>query len=70
MAENEIEVLISLREQLLDKEENNYANQVLVQIKTSKAWLNYAQGNTSESLQIMREAAEMEDKTDFIRGCR
>ena len=64
LAEKEIEILKSLRDQLLDKEENNYANQVLIQIKSSEAWLKYAKGNTVESLQIMSEAAEMEDKTD------
>jgi tetratricopeptide (TPR) repeat protein len=64
MAEKEIEVLKSLRTQLLDSEENNYANQVQIQIKTSEAWLNYSKGNEVESLQIMREAADMEDKTD------
>ena len=64
MAEKEIEVLKSLRTQLLDSEENNYANQVQIQIKTCEAWLGFSRGKELESLQTMKEAADMEDKTD------
>jgi hypothetical protein len=40
------------------------ANQVLIQIKASEAWIAYAKGNKTEAIQRMTEAADMEDATD------
>ena len=35
-----------------------------IQIKTCEAWLGFSRGKELESLQTMKEAADMEDKTD------
>jgi tetratricopeptide (TPR) repeat protein len=63
-AENEISILKSLNKQLLQKGNTYQANQVMIQIKSSEAWLALAKDNEEEALRIMHEAAEMEDQTD------
>ena len=63
-AENEISILKSLTKQLLQKGNTYQANQVMIQIKSSEAWLELAKDNEEEALRIMHEAAEMEDQTD------
>ncbi|GAB2812411.1 tetratricopeptide repeat protein [Ferruginibacter profundus] len=40
------------------------ANQVLIQMKTGEAWICLAERKTSEALQLMQQAAAMEDKTE------
>jgi len=60
---NELAVLETLHQQLLDDHENYKANQVLIQVKASKAWIKYAQGDLNEALTLMRNAADMEDIT-------
>ncbi|HLF63945.1 MAG TPA: hypothetical protein VI603_09335 [Saprospiraceae bacterium] len=59
----EIEILRSLHQNLLDKENLYEANQVLIQLKASQAWLNFAQGKHPEAIALMQESADMEDNT-------
>lgn len=49
----------------MTRQKNTYnANQVMIQIKISEAWIRLKEGNQSEALQLMAIAAEMEDKTE------
>ncbi len=64
-AEKELAILQSLQQELAAKEGEEYkANQVLIQVMASQAWLNFAKGNNEEALILMQEAADMEDKTE------
>ncbi len=63
-AEEELSILRSLNRKLVEKGNAYQANQVLIQIRSSEAWLALAKGNKEEALTLMREAADMEDKTD------
>ena len=46
-----------------NNEEKYYANQVMIQIKSAEAWLNFSKGDKKEALSLMQEAANMEDNT-------
>lgn len=65
-AENEIETLKILKQNLVDQNKSTNAlqvEQIAIQIKTSEAWLTFKKGNTEEGLILMKEAAIMESKT-------
>ena len=62
-AKKEIEILEELRQDLINKDEKYYANQVMIEIKTSQAWLSFAEGNQEEAILLMKEAADMENNT-------
>ncbi len=62
-AEKEVHTLESLHQNLVENENQYEANQVLVQWKAAKAWLNYAKGNRQEALTLMQEASDLEDNT-------
>jgi len=48
----------------LEKQKESYnANQVAIQIKASEAWIKFAGGETTEALNLMKLAANMEDST-------
>jgi len=50
--------------QELEKKDDYYkGNQVMVQIKTSEAWINFAKGNEKVAIALMQEAVELEEKT-------
>ena len=59
----EIEMLQSLRQQLINTDEKYYANQVMIEIKSSQAWLYLAEGDQEKAIAIMQEAADMENNT-------
>ena len=40
------------------------AAQVAIQIKATEAWIEYKQGNSKEAVELMKEAADMEDGTE------
>lgn len=63
-AEKEIEILNSLHEELSAKTDTYSADQVMVQIKASQAWLAYARGNHKEALSLMKESVALEDNTE------
>jgi len=62
-AENELTTLQSLEQKLMNTGDKYKANQVLIQIKASQAWIELAKGNKEEALVLMKEAADMEDNT-------
>ena len=67
-AKDELQLLQSIRTELLkdkDAYKANYkANQVLIQIKSTDAWIHLAEGHKEEALSLMIEAADMEDATE------
>ena len=63
LAFKEMEVLNELHRQLENNENMYLGNQVAIQMKTAEAWLEWAQGNKEEGLDLMKSAASMEDNT-------
>ncbi len=61
---NELKELNRLYQLLLQEKENYKAGQVAIQMKSGEAWIRFAEGKQSEALQLMKEAADMEDKTE------
>jgi len=59
-----IDALAQCRDQLTQKKESYWANQVEIQRREVAAWLEFAEGQTEPGLTAMREAAAMEDKTE------
>ncbi len=62
-ANNELNILKTSHEKLLDAKDAYKANQVLIQIKSIEAWISYKNGASEKALTLMQEAAEMEYKT-------
>lgn len=62
-AEQELDSLQSFRQELLTMEDQYKANQVMIQIKGAQAWIYYAKGNNDEAIALMRESADVEDRT-------
>ena len=62
-AQKELEILHSLHQKLVEDEDKYSADQVMIEIKASQAWLQYAQGNNEEAIYLMQEAAIMEENT-------
>jgi len=63
-ANTELKTLNSLHNELLQQKDDYKANQVLIQVKAGNAWILYAEGKTREAIELMKEAADMEDKTE------
>jgi len=64
-AKKELENLKSLNDKLtkqIDKKQE--AAQVAIQVKSAEAWIEYKQGNNEQALELMKEAADMEDGTE------
>ncbi len=62
-AESEISRLDTLYQRLVLLDNPYQANQVMVQLLTAKAWFYFANGNNIEAINLMRDAADKEDKT-------
>jgi tetratricopeptide (TPR) repeat protein len=63
-AKLELKNLNTLRDALLAKKDSYSANQVAIQIKSSEAWIAYKEGKNNEAVQLMTQAADMEDATE------
>ncbi len=64
-AKNELLQLHSIYDLLHENSEKNYeANQVLIQIKASEGWIQFAEGKKTEAVKLMTAAADMEDATE------
>lgn len=64
-AKTELENLKSRYDQLakqIDKKQE--AIQVAIQVKATEAWIEYKQGNNEKALELMKEAADIEDGTE------
>lgn len=63
-AKGELSELNKLRDKLLEQKDAYKANQVAIQIKTGEAWICWKEGKNDEALALMKQAADMEDKTE------
>ncbi len=63
-ANAELGKLESIHDTLMNQKDLYKANQVAIQIKSSRAWILLAKGQTSQALDLMKAAAEMEDATE------
>jgi tetratricopeptide (TPR) repeat protein len=57
-----IKSLYAILTNQIDKKQE--AAQVAIQVKTAEAWIEYKQGNNEQALELMKEAADMEDATE------
>jgi len=64
LANTELDELKRLYNKLTNQKDSYKANQVQIQIKTAEAWMRYKEGKIDEALQIMRSAADLEDKSE------
>lgn len=62
-ARKELEQIQSIHEKLIKANENYKANLVHIQMKAGEAWIKLEEGNKSKAIQLMTEAADMEDAT-------
>ena len=60
----ELDTLKRLHSKLSVNDNQYFADQVAIQVKSCEAWLNYARGNHEMALKLMQEAARMEDNTE------
>jgi len=60
-AEEELEILKTLRQKIIDSGSEANGNQVLIQIKITQGWLYFLKGQQEEGLTLVREAVDMED---------
>ncbi len=63
-AEKDVEALKKLHGQLLEAKNAYWATEVEVSGLGAAAWTRYAQGKRDEALDLMRQAADLEDKND------
>lgn len=63
-AKAELAKLQANHAKLVDKKNNYEANQVLIQVRASEAWINFVQGDKEEAIRLMTEAAAMEEATE------
>ncbi len=56
--------LIEARDQLREKKDAYWSEQVDIQSRTATAWVRFVSGQKDEGLALMRAAADAEDKTD------
>lgn len=62
-AEKELSIIKSLHAQLTEMGDEYKTNQVLIEIKTTQAWIQFAKGNHEEAISLMTMATDMEDNT-------
>lgn len=63
-AKAELENLRSLHNNLLNGSDKQQETQVAVQIKSIEAWIEYKQKNDKKALELMKEAADLEDRSE------
>jgi len=62
-AQEELDLLVSFKNELLELDDAYKANQVAIQIKTVEAWLQLKKGKKEEAIALMTTATDMESKT-------
>ena len=65
-AEHELEIIQGFHSELLEMnsaQATYKAGQVLIEIKTTEAWIHLAKGNTDKALELMKLAAKLESET-------
>ena len=64
VAENELTQLETIQLELVQKNDPYKANQVMIQIKAAKGWIEFAKGNNEVALALMIESAGLENDTE------
>ncbi len=64
LAYSELAVMKQLRDTLEKQKDGYKSKQVSIQIKSAEAWIQFQAGNKLEGLNLMRQAANMEDSTE------
>ena len=62
-SEKELDILKSLRQELVNSGNKSNADQVLIQIKITQGWLYFLSGKQNEGIAFLKEAVELEDVT-------
>jgi tetratricopeptide (TPR) repeat protein len=62
-AKNELKTLEKIHQQLTQAKDGYKANLILIQIKTSNAWIKLAEGRKDDAIFLMTEAADLEEAT-------
>ena len=62
-SKDEIEILGTLRQQIIDSGNEANANQVLIQMKIAQGWLDFYSEEQDAGIALLKEAVEMEDIT-------
>lgn len=62
-ARHELKQLQSIHDKLKEEKENYKAGLILIQIKASEAWIKLKEGQNVQAIQLMTEAATMEEAT-------
>ena len=63
-AKKDLEQLQSLKGELLQSNDDYWAEQVDIQRKAAEAWVAHAEGKRAEALKLMRSAADLEDASE------
>jgi len=63
-AEKELDAIKTLQLKLVELEETYKAKQVLIQLKASEAWVQFAKGNYDKAMLFMKASASIEDSTE------
>jgi len=63
-ARAELKNLNAMHDTLMNQKDLYKTGQVQIQIRTSEAWILFKEGKNDEALQLMQQAAGMEDKTE------
>ncbi len=63
-AHKDLQLLVSIRDVLVQENNKYWADQVGIQSEITLAWVTLAEGKRTEALQQMRAAADHEDRTD------
>ncbi|MCW5515471.1 tetratricopeptide repeat protein [Muriicola sp. Z0-33] len=63
-AQNELAILKTLQQELVQLEDEYKAKQVMVQLKASEAWIALAMGNREKARNLMLASAALEDTTE------
>ncbi|MGE0702474.1 MAG: hypothetical protein AB7F99_15045 [Vicinamibacterales bacterium] len=63
-ASDDVERLATLRDELRERQDAYWMEQVDIQRRIAMAWVAFAEGRRDEGLALMREAADSEDRTD------
>lgn len=63
-AKTELRALEIIHDTLINQKDTYKATQVEIELKAGKAWILFKEGDSAQALQLMTEAADLEDKTE------
>ena len=62
-AQEELDILINLRNRLNEAKNSYESGQVTIQIESIKGWIEYSKGNTEKAIEYMKLATKLESET-------